>query len=237
MRRDLAGILAIGALIHDVPLAPNRREVLIGATAATLAASASPALGAGAPSAKGKSKLSPRAQAAQDIAQGVLAKFKPPSLSMAIASPKAVLWSGSYGHANIEFDIPASTSHLFRLGSVSKVITAVLAARLVSRGTIDLDKAIAIWLPNLPAQHRATTLRQLLTHRGGVRHYKPADYDLSGIGGPIYTRFYKSNQEVLDLFINDPLIAPQDTRSAIPPSALPSPRSSWKRRQAGLSWR
>jgi serine beta-lactamase-like protein LACTB len=190
------------------PLAPNRREVLIGATAATLAASAAPALGAGTASAKGKSKPSPRARAAQDIAQGVFAKFKPPALSIAIASPKAVLWSGAYGRANIELDVPARTDHLFRLGSVSKVVTAVLAARLVSRGTIDLDKPIATWLPNLPAQHRATTLRQLLTHRGGVRHYKPADYDLAGVGGPIYTRFYKSNQEILDLFINDPLIAP-----------------------------
>jgi hypothetical protein len=77
------------------PLAPNRREVLISATAATLAASAAPALGANTASAKGKSKLSPRAQAAQDIAQGVFAKFKPPALSMAIASPKSVLWSGA----------------------------------------------------------------------------------------------------------------------------------------------
>lgn len=192
------------------PLAPNRRELLIGATAVTLAASAAPAFGAGKPNTNGK--LSPRAQAAQDIAQGVFAKFKPPAFSMAIASPKAVLWSGAYGRANIELDVPTSTKHLFRLGSVSKVVTAVLAARLVSRGTIDLDKPIATWLPNLPALHRATTLRQLMTHRGGVRHYKPADYDLSGVGGPIYTRFYKSNQEILDLFINDPLIAPPGSR-------------------------
>ena len=180
---------------------------------------------------------SPRTHAAQGIAQALFAKFKPPAFSMAIASPKAILWSGAYGRADIELDVPASTNHLFRLASVSKVITAVLAARLVSRGTIDLDKAIANWLPDLPAQHRATTLRQLLTHRGGVRHYKPADYDLSGIGGPIYTRCYKSNQEILDLFINDPLIAPQEAGSAIPPSALPSPRSSWRRRRTGLSWR
>ena len=186
------------------PLTPNRRELIIGATAATLVAGQ--AIGA-------TPKLKPATvEAASALGQALFTKFKPPALSLAIASPKTMLWSAAYGRANIELDVPASTGHLFRLGSVSKVVTAVLAARLVSRGAIELDQPIATWLPKLPEQHRATTLRQLLTHRGGVRHYKPTDYDLSGVGGPIYTRFYKSTQEILDLFINDPLIAPPGSR-------------------------
>ncbi len=100
----------------------------------------------------------------------------------------------------------ASTSHRFRLGSVSKVITATLAAELAARGVVDLDAPIAKYMPDLPEQHRATTLRQLLTHRGGIRHY--ADKDESREApGPIDQRRYLNNADILAVFINDPLIA------------------------------
>ena len=61
-------------------------------------------------------------------------------------------------------------------------------------------------MPDLPEQHRATTLRQLLTHRGGIRHYTAKD-DAADAPGPIDRRFYKDNDGVLAVFINDPLVA------------------------------
>ncbi len=132
---------------------------------------------------------------------------KTPAISFAVASGGGVLWSAAFGMADLELAVPASPDHLFRLGSVSKPITATAAARLVSRGLLELDVPISYWLPDLPPHHRPTTLRQLLTHRGGVRHYLPKDLDPAQPGGPVLTRASWTRESILAAFIDDPLIA------------------------------
>lgn len=186
------------------PLTPNRRELLIGATAATLLAGQ--AIGA-------TSQPKPAtAKAASAYGKTIFTESKVPGLSIAVASVDSLVWSTSYGLANLELGVSTTTAHSFRIGSVSKVLTSMLAAKLVSRGILDLDVPIEKWMPDLPAHHRRTTMRQLLTHRGGVRHYIPRDFDITGPGGAVYMRRYRTNQDVLDLFINDPLVAPPGTR-------------------------
>src|SRR5690606_6445887 len=71
-----------------------------------------------------------------------------PALSLAVAGGDGPVWSAALGQADLELAVPAQCDHLFRLGSVSKAITATLAARLVSRGLVELDSAIAYWLPD-----------------------------------------------------------------------------------------
>ena len=134
-----------------------------------------------------------------------------PALSVAVADRSGVIWCEALGKADLEFDITATPDHVFRLGSVSKPVTGTIAARLVTRGLLDLDVPIAYWLPDLPAHHRSTTMRQLLTHRGGVRHYVAKDLDPRAPGGRITKRAYASRDEILALFINDPLVAPPGT--------------------------
>jgi CubicO group peptidase (beta-lactamase class C family) len=131
-----------------------------------------------------------------------------PALSLAVASGNELIWSKALGKVDLEFDIAATPDHVFRLGSVSKAVTASVAARLVTRGMLELDAPIAYWLPDLPAHHRATTTRQLLTHRGGVRHYLPSDLDRQAPGGSITYRAYTTREEILALFIDDPLVVP-----------------------------
>jgi CubicO group peptidase (beta-lactamase class C family) len=138
----------------------------------------------------------------------------PPALSMAVANAGGVLWAGAVGKANLEFDVAATPAHAFRIGSVSKIVTTAAAARLVSRGVLDLDAPIAAWLPDLPAAHRGTTLRQLFTHRGGVRHYAGRDLDPKSPGGAIYQRLYPGNKEILAIFIDDPLVGPPGAQVA-----------------------
>lgn len=129
-----------------------------------------------------------------------------PAFSIAVMRADQLLWAQAFGDADLELAVPATPNHRFRLGSVSKVITATLAAQLAAKGMVDLDAGIARYLPDLPAQHHATTLRQLLTHRGGIRHYADKD-DSATAPGPIDKRTYLSNADVLAVFIDDPLIA------------------------------
>jgi serine beta-lactamase-like protein LACTB len=57
-------------------------------------------------------------------------------------------------------------------------------------------------MPTLPQAHHATTLRQLLTHRGGIRHYIARDWDRAAAGGAIDSRTYLSNADILAVFGN-----------------------------------
>jgi CubicO group peptidase (beta-lactamase class C family) len=113
---------------------------------------------------------------------------------------------------DLELEVAARPEHRFRIGSVSKVLTTTAAAKLVSRGLVELDTPIAYWLPDLPQHHRATTLRQLFTHRGGVRHYLPRDLDPRQPGGSVITRPAWTDAEILAAFIEDELVAPVGER-------------------------
>jgi CubicO group peptidase (beta-lactamase class C family) len=143
-----------------------------------------------------------------DWAEAFHARCDARALSLAVADCKGSVWSAAMGTVDLEFGIPARPEHLFRIGSVSKVITTTAAARLVSRGLVELDTPIAYWLPDLPPHHRATTLRQLFTHRGGIRHYLPKDLDPKQPGGPIFCRPVWTNADILAAFIEDELVSP-----------------------------
>lgn len=145
-----------------------------------------------------------------DLARGhvreLLVANTVPALSVAVMRGQDLLWAEAFGKVNLELDVAASPAHRFRLGSVSKVITATLTAMLATRGIVDLDAAIVQYMPDLPQLHHATTLRQLLTHRGGIRHYLPKDEARNDLG-PIDLRQYPHTADVLAVFINDPLVA------------------------------
>jgi len=153
----------------------------------------------------------PSSCAADDWTRAFFEAHDAPAMAFAVATPDGLVWSAAHGSSNLELGVQARTEHKFRLGSVSKVVTTTAAARLVSRGLIELDVPIAYWLPDLPRHHRRTTLRQLFTHTGGVRHYSPKDLDPSAPGGPIIQRTYPDRQAILNLFIDDPLVAEPGT--------------------------
>lgn len=55
-----------------------------------------------------------------------------------------------------------------RIASVSKAITGAAALRLVQQGRLALDQPIGDVLPSLPSAWHGVTLRQLLSHTGGI---------------------------------------------------------------------
>jgi len=184
----------------------TRRGIVVGAATLTGLAPHTRAVAQGADAAK--------AARAAEIAKRVslAPPLQPPALSLAVANASGVIWASALGQADIESGLAATAAHSFRLGSVSKVVTTAAAAKLVSRRILDLDAPISTWLPDLPEAHRQTSLRQLFTHRGGVRHYVPKDFDPRAPGGAIYQRSYPSNKDILAIFIEDPLVAPVGTR-------------------------
>lgn len=130
-----------------------------------------------------------------------------PALAVAVSRHGALVWSEAFGVADLENDLAATRNTKFRLGSVSKLLTADLAAIMAEEGTVDLDTDVRTYVPAFPDKGAPVTLRQLLGHLGGVRHYLPKDRDGAAPGGPIDVRLYTDAASVLAIFADDPLVA------------------------------
>lgn len=179
----------------------SRRLLLGGATALAAGAAARPAL------AKGVGVDAPGAAQARALVQEMMAQAHAPSMSAAVSLNGEIVWAEAFGLADLESRAPATISGRYRLASVSKLIAGATAARLAERGEIELDRPIGRYRPSLPRTHREITLRQLLAHTGGIRHYIPRDYDPKAPGGPIDYRPYRTTNDALAVFINDPLLS------------------------------
>lgn len=77
-----------------------------------------------------------------------------------------------YGFADVEHRVPASPQTDYRLASVSKQFTATAILLLAQDGKLSLDDRVRRWLPSLPPAADAITLRQLLSHQGGLIDYE-----------------------------------------------------------------
>lgn len=72
------------------------------------------------------------------------------------------------GFANREQKLPNKPTTVFRLGSLTKQVTALLVMQEVSRMRIELDQPVGTVLNALPESARHITIRQLLTHFSGL---------------------------------------------------------------------
>lgn len=94
------------------------------------------------------------------------------SLSGALMIDGKQIWAGSIGLADVENTIPASIDSRYRIGSVSKSLTATALARMVELGLLALDDEVQTYLPDYPRFETPMTIRQLAGHMAGIRHYE-----------------------------------------------------------------
>lgn len=127
-----------------------------------------------------------------------------PGLSAAVAVDGKVVWAEGFGLADVENQVPVTPESRFRLGSISKLITAAAVARLVETGKLDLDAPVQRYVPSFPDKGQPITPRQLAGHLAGIRHYAPQDFLL-----PV--RRYERLTEGLGIFQDDPLVYPAGT--------------------------
>jgi CubicO group peptidase (beta-lactamase class C family) len=147
--------------------------------------------------------LSPFSRARIDKAvEAFMAATKAPGLSLAIGVDGKLLFEHGYGVADLENSVAARATTVYRLASVSKPITAVATMQLVERGRLTLDDPVGKWLPDVPAALRPISIRQLLSHQSGIRHYTAAEDDPA----QHYVRHYASLREALAIFEHDPLV-------------------------------
>ena len=132
-----------------------------------------------------------------------------PGVSVAVVENGVEDWAAGFGTADLENLVPATPHTLYRLGSISKSLTATAALLLWQRGTLDLDAPLQKYCPAFPQKDVPITTRELLGHLGGIRHYKEGSPDDLESGNTRH--FLNSIQAGIDFFKNDPLVAKPGT--------------------------
>jgi CubicO group peptidase (beta-lactamase class C family) len=95
-----------------------------------------------------------------------------PGASLLVLKDGKPIVRRGYGLANLEAGERATPATNYRLASVSKQFTAAAILLLAENGRLHLDDPVRRWLPTLPESTSTVTLRQLLTHTGGLVDYE-----------------------------------------------------------------
>lgn len=126
-----------------------------------------------------------------------------PGVAIAVAVDGHVVYAEGFGYADLEERVPVWPTTKFRIGSISKSLTATALVQLVEQGKIDLDAPVQKYVPSFPDKGAKITPRLLAGHLAGVRHYQGNEFQIA--------QHYNSVLDGLKIFENDPLIAAPGT--------------------------
>lgn len=135
---------------------------------------------------------------AREIIGELVAEQNIPGFSIAVGLDGVVLWSEGFGVANLEHRVPVTTLTKFRIGSVSKPVTAMAMGILMQEGRLDLDEPVQTYVPSFPEKEYPITVRQVSGHIAGIRHYQGNENASA--------RRYETVEEGLEIFKDDPLL-------------------------------
>ena len=141
----------------------------------------------------------------ESILTSAMSRLGIPGLSAAVVTERRLRWSAAYGVADLENDVPARTTTVFRLASITKPITATAVLQLVEAGTVNLDAPIQRYVPAFPEKPWPVTVRHLLSHQSGIRNWTDEEFHS--------TRRYATIADTLVLFKDDPLRFRPGTRT------------------------
>lgn len=121
-------------------------------------------------------------------------------LSVAVAVDGEIAWAEGFGWADDGSRRPITPRSRFRLGALSKPLTAVAAALLHDRGRLDLDASIQRYVPAYPTKQWPVTTRQLMGDVGGVHRIRGDNNDA------MPSQHCASLVEAVALLDDDPLL-------------------------------
>ena len=95
-----------------------------------------------------------------------------PGMSVALVVDQQIVSERGYGLADIENNVPATPQSVYRLASISKMLTGVAALQLSEQGKLELSAPIQRYVPTFPEKQAPITAELLLKHQSGIRLYK-----------------------------------------------------------------
>ncbi len=112
----------------------------------------------------------------------------------------SIAYRAAVGDAEKRWSIPNQATTRFNTASMSKVFTAAAALKLVEDGSLGLDDAVALHLPELRGRAIGddVTIRMLLSHTSGMTHFWTDEFrrDRAQV---------RSMQDLLPYYVDRPL--------------------------------
>ncbi|MEM1150691.1 MAG: serine hydrolase domain-containing protein [Pseudomonadota bacterium] len=106
------------------------------------------------------------------IANGLREETGAPAISVLVMGDGIVQGEATVGVRSTSSDVLAENGDLWHVGSITKSMTATLAARLVQRGDLDWDMSVEAALGNqiddIHPDFAPVTFRELFTHTSGL---------------------------------------------------------------------
>ena len=119
-------------------------------------------------------------QAVESRIEAEMQRHQVPGLALAAVREGEVVYARGFGVSSVETGQPVTPDTLFRIGSITKALTATAVMRLVEAGKLDLDRPVKEYLPGLHFSDDQVsgqiTLRRLLSHSAGL----PTDHSPYG---------------------------------------------------------
>lgn len=108
-----------------------------------------------------------------------------PALALTVVTPNDTLWSGTMGTADVKSGKAATSKTMFRIGSITKMFTAMAMLILQQDGLIRLDDIATDVVPNMPYKNKwrkkyPVRIAHLLEHTAGLLDLSREEFNHSG---------------------------------------------------------
>ena len=138
-------------------------------------------------------------------------KQKIVGMSVVIVHDQDVLLAKGYGYADLASKTPANAQTVYRVGSITKVFTALAVMQLRDAGKLNLDDPIEKYLPEFKIKSRfpdarPVTFRQVASHYSGLPREAPLSYTYQDV------TVFPRTEELIASLANTELIGPADTK-------------------------
>lgn len=91
-----------------------------------------------------------------------------PGCALRVRKGGKIVYEGYAGYADIENRVPVTADTIYRMCSMTKLVTAVAAMQLVEREKLSLDDGLLRFFPNFSKDKEPITVRHLLCHSCGI---------------------------------------------------------------------
>ncbi len=112
-------------------------------------------------------------RAVHQAAESLVDTHRTAGVAYALVQNGKLVGSGFAGVRDLSKNAPVTADTLFRIGSATKMFTALAIMQLVERGRLSLDDRLATFRPDYP-NASSITIRDLLMHRTGLADYLDA---------------------------------------------------------------
>lgn len=126
-----------------------------------------------------------------------------PGVSASVSINGKMVFSGGVGYADLDNKVHQNGKTVHNIGSVSKAVAVIAIMQLEEKGLLSLDDEIQKYLPYFPKKQKPITIKHILTHTSGIRHYAAKDNDNFGIKR---MRHYDDFQDATAIFRDDSLL-------------------------------